>query len=118
MARRHRSKGHGTLFKRNGHGAWRAAWYDHEGRRRERSTRTTDRAAAERILAKRVADAALRREGVIDARAEAVTQQGHRPIADHLHDWRAALQAKANSPKRIAVACGRTERIAAGCKFS
>ena len=66
MAKRTRSKGTGSLFKRNGRGSWIATWYDHEGRRREHSTRTTDKAAAERILSKHVTDAALRREGVID----------------------------------------------------
>ncbi len=33
-----------------------AAWYGHNGRRKQRSTRTTDKAAAEHILSKRMGD--------------------------------------------------------------
>ena len=61
MARKRRGNGSGSLFKRNASGAWIGAWYTHDGRRREKSTGTTDRAAAQRILSKWVADAALRR---------------------------------------------------------
>jgi site-specific recombinase XerC len=43
-------------------------------------TRTTDKAAARRILAKLVADAALRREGVIDPTQDAYAQAAARDI--------------------------------------
>jgi len=72
------------LFKRDGRGSWIAAWLDHAGKRRERSTRTTDRATAQRILAKWVADAALRREGIIDPRADGYAAHGRRPLAEHV----------------------------------
>jgi hypothetical protein len=45
MAKKRRSSGQGTLFKRKPDGPWIAAWYDHAGKRRARSTRTTDRRA-------------------------------------------------------------------------
>ena len=83
MAKRIRSRGSGTLFKRNGHGPWIASWHDEIGRRRERSTRTTDKASAERILAKHVADAALRRDGVIDARQDKLSAEAKKLLADH-----------------------------------
>ena len=57
--KRRRGNGQGTLYRRTDHGPWLAAWYDHNDKRVERSTRTTDKAAAERILAKRVTDVAL-----------------------------------------------------------
>ena len=79
MAKR-RSNGTGTLFKRTEGGPWLASWFDHTGKRLERSTRTTDRAAAERILTRRVADAALRRDGVVDAALDEITQQSRRSI--------------------------------------
>jgi hypothetical protein len=41
-----------SLFKRKGDRAWIISWFDGQGRRRERSSRTTDRRAAERIAAK------------------------------------------------------------------
>lgn len=84
MVRRLRSKGTGTLYKREGRGSWIASWFDHDGVRRERSTRTTDRAAAERILTKHTADAALRREGVIDPNLDRCAIEGRRPLAEHI----------------------------------
>ena len=50
---RKRGNGQGTLFKKNGKN-WHASWYDHLGKRHSCSTGTTDKAAAERILAKYV----------------------------------------------------------------
>jgi len=115
--KRRRGNGQGTLYRRD-RGPWIAAWYDHNGKRIERSTRTTDKAAAERILRKRVTDAALRRDGVIDARAEAVSDQARRPISEHLADWRTLLVAKGNGVKRVKMAFGRARRMLDGCGFA
>ena len=87
MTRKHRSKGTGSLFRKQPKGPWIASWYDHDGRRRERSTRTTDRAAAERILAKHVADAALRRDLVIDPKADRYATEGRKPLKAHIADY-------------------------------
>ena len=87
MARKQRSRGTGTLFRRAARGPWIASWYDHTGKRRERSTRTTDKAAAERILAKRVAETALRRDGVVDATKDRYAIEGRKPLADHVRDY-------------------------------
>ncbi|MCH8880534.1 MAG: tyrosine-type recombinase/integrase [Planctomycetes bacterium] len=100
MAKR-RSNGTGTLFKRTEGGPWLASWFDHTGKRMERSTRTTDRAAAERILTKRVADAALRRDGVVDPSLDEITQQARRTIESHLNDYEARMQAASRSAKHI-----------------
>ncbi len=66
-----------TVFKRGGKnnrgGAYYISWYDHTGKRRTKSARTTDKATADRITAKLEADAALRREGVIDAALDAIS---------------------------------------------
>ena len=107
MARTRRGNGQGSLFKRTPRGCWIASWYDHDGKRKERSTRTTDKASAERILRKLVSDAALRTDGVIDARAEAVCKQGQRPIAEHMADFERWLHSKGNTSKHVAhmVAC-------------
>ena len=87
MARRRRSNGQGALFKRTDGGPWIASWFDHTGKRKERSTRTTDKATAQRILTKHVADAALRREGVIDPRKDRYVVEGRKPLADHITDY-------------------------------
>ncbi len=82
MARKQRSKGTGSIYRKSPKGPWIAAYQDHLGRRRERSTRTTDRATAERILNKLVADTALRREGVIDPRSDRLATASRSSIVD------------------------------------
>jgi len=79
-----RRSGAGTLYKRGGKGAWIASWFDHNGKRKEKSTRTTDRATAERIIGKLVADTALRREGVIDAAQDRFAIEGRKPLSEHI----------------------------------
>ncbi|MCH8829370.1 MAG: hypothetical protein IID45_07305, partial [Planctomycetes bacterium] len=88
-----------------------ARWFDHTGKRREASTRTTDRAAAERILAKRIADAALRRDGVIDARDDRYAAAERRPLTEHVADWRATLIAKGVTPKHTRLHVTRLEAL-------
>jgi len=101
MARKRRPNGQGTLFRRKPEGPWLASWYDHTGRRREHSTRTTDRRAAERILAKRVADAALRRDGVIDARKDRFSEENRKPLAEHVADYIAHCRHAGHAAKHV-----------------
>jgi len=91
----------GSLYKRDGVGAWIASWYDHDGRRREHSTRTTDRAAAERILAKLVADAALRRDGVVDARQDRFAIEGRKALTEHVADYIAHCRHAGQAPHHV-----------------
>ena len=102
MGKKRRGNGQGTLFKRQSKGPWIASWYDHTGKRRWRSTRTTDRRAAQRILDKYVADTALRREGVVDPRLDAICEQSKRSVEAHLADYEAMLKAGGRSEKHIA----------------
>ena len=116
MATKRRSHGQGTLFKRSGRGPWIASWHDHTGKRLERSTRTTDKAAAERILAKRVADAALRREGVIDPKDDQYKLAETRPLSDHIDEFQKALLAKGNTEDHAKEATAHVRRVASLCK--
>ncbi len=113
-----RGNGSGTIFKRNGRGAWIARWYGHDGKRHGQSTRTTDKAAALRILNKLVTDDALRRAGVIDPRLEAIGIQTHRPISEHLDDWRASLRAKGGTSKQTSQVSRRAEKLINDCGFT
>ena len=84
--KRRRGNGQGTLFKRaqSGDGPWIAKWYDQDGKRRQKSTGTTDKAAAKRILQKRVEEVALRKAGVLDARQESLSAEMRKPLSSHI----------------------------------
>jgi integrase len=73
-----------SVFKRKGRPHYLASWFDEIGRRRERSTKTTDRRAAERIARKWEADALLRAEGVVDPAADRLAQANRKPLAEHV----------------------------------
>ncbi len=82
-----RSNGQGGIIRRSEGGPWIARWYGVDGRRREASTRTTCKATAQRILARRVADEALRKAGVIDARQDRLAAEGRVPLDDHIEAY-------------------------------
>ena len=103
-------------LSRDHRGVWIARWTAANGRRRKRSTQTTDKAAAQRILSKWLADEALKRSGVVDSRAEALAQQSRRPIAEHVNDWEAALRAKGTSEAQVTQQSNRASAIAADIK--
>ena len=94
--KRQRARGQGTLFKRDPKGPWVARWLDCRGKRCETSTHTTDKAAAERILAKRVADAALRRDGVIDPTQDRFLEEAQKPLVMHFADHDEYLRVHVN----------------------
>ncbi len=111
MTKRQRSRGNGSLYRRNGRGNWICRWFDASGKRCERSTRTTDRTAAQRILTKHVSDAQLRRDGVIDARADRYAVENTKPLAEHLQDWIRALTAKGITQKQVGTLRVRVEGL-------
>lgn len=94
-----------TVFKRGGKGTrggrYYIAYFDHKGKRRVHSTRCSDKVTAERIAAKKEADAALRRDGVIDPQLDAICQQSQRTIQSHLKDYEAKMVAVNRVPKHV-----------------
>jgi integrase len=90
---------------------------DHTGKRRTKSTNTTDKATAERIARKYEADAALRREGVIDPTLDSVSQESRRSMNDHLTDFEHKLQAANRTDKHIRVTIKFIRRIAEHAGF-
>ncbi len=116
--KRNRGNGSGSVFKRRDDGPYCIAWFDANGQRREHNTLTTDKQAAERILAKRLTDVALRRDGIIDARQESLVIQSTRPIEGHLADFEAMMTARQRSQDHIkrTVAFVREVCTAAGFK--
>src|SRR5688500_11837765 len=94
-----------SVFKRGGKanrgGVWYAAWTDHTGKPKTKSTRTTDKGAAELIAAQYERDAALRRQGNIDVTQEALAAQTRRPLADHVAEFCETLTARQNTAKHV-----------------
>ena len=116
MARNQRSKGTGSLFRKTPRGAWIASHWDHAGKRREHSTRTTDRQAAERILTKLVADTALRRDLVIDPRDDRFATEGRRPLAEHVGAYIAHCRHAGQAPHHVAQKATQLDAMTAGSK--
>ncbi len=111
MGRQQRSKGTGTIYKRGGSGPWIACYWDHKGKRREHSCRTTDRQAAERILNKFVADVALRRDLVIDPVEDDIATAGRRPLFQHVDEYLAYCRNLAQDPRHIDQKRGHLDRL-------
>src|SRR5687767_2779366 len=99
--KRNRGNGSGSIFRRRSDGPYCVAWYDAVGKRREHNTLTTDKQTAERILADKLADVALRRDGIIDPRQESLAIQSRRPLEEHLVDFEAMLQARQRSEGHV-----------------
>lgn len=120
IKRTRRANLQGTLRLRGeaGGGVWIAVYHDEHGRRVWRSTGTTDRALAERILAKRVADVALRREGIVDPREEALSLAGRQPVAQALGDYLAEVGARGRSAQHLADLRRHIESVAKGARWS
>jgi integrase len=99
--KRNRGNGEGSIFKRQDGGPWYITWYDHASKRREQCTKTTDKGTAQRILADKLADVALRRDGIIDVRQESVIIEGSKRIESHLADFEAMMKARQRSDGHV-----------------
>lgn len=90
-----------SIYRRKGAGPWLINHYDQHGRRKERSSRTTDFRAAERIAQKLEADVALRREGVVDARHERLAEENRKPLAQHVREYLQHCHGRGVAPKGV-----------------
>ena len=110
-----------SVFKRGGKanrgGYWYVSWFDHGGKRRIKCSRTTDKAAAERIGAKHESDAALRRDRVIDPALDAIAQQSRRTVESHLVDYEAKLQTAGRSAGHVSRTAGFIREVATAAGF-
>ena len=111
-----------TVFKRGGKanrkGVYYVQWYDHEGKRRTECTGTTDKATADRLAAKYQDEVAQRERGLIDPAAEKYAQHGRRPIAEHVADFRAELEARGNDADYINQTMARVEAVIGRCSLN
>src|SRR4051812_41495925 len=87
-----------SVFKPKGSTKYVIFYTDENGRRRKK-TGATDKAVTQRIARDIENRVALRREGVIDARADALVSHEARPLADHLADWQRDMLARGKTPR-------------------
>ncbi len=90
-----------SIYKKNGKGNYYVSFYDANGRRVEKSSRTTDRRAAERLARELEHDALRAREGLIDPAAERLRDESRRAVTEHVNAYRDAMVAAGSSGKHI-----------------
>src|SRR5262245_27470524 len=101
-----------SIFKPSGKSKYVILYIDETGRRRKK-TGAKDKQVTERIARDLENRVALRREGVVDVKAEAYRDHEARPLAEHLTDWVKALQAKGTTPKHSRLFSDRARRVVA-----
>lgn len=93
---RARGNGEGSLFKRDkgrgNKGPWYLSWFDERGKRREECAKTTDRATAQRMLAKRTEEVAKRRDGIISPSESMIVDAARTAIEKHIGEYIAACK--------------------------
>jgi len=104
-----------TIYKRGDGKRWYVSYFDHTGTRRTVSARTSEYEAAKRIAAKLEAEAALRRERVIDPREESIAEQLSRPIGEHLADFRAKIRAAGRTDRHATDTISKCRKIVKAC---
>ncbi len=116
MARKRRGNGSGSLFQRTEGGAWIASWFDAQGVRRERSTRTRSKGDAERIARTWVERSALERAGLVKPEGGTeVDRHAAAPIAAHLESFKQSKMAEGRTAKHVADTAAMIETTAAEC---
>ena len=91
-----------SVYKRRGRPNYYVSWFDHTGERCVRSSGTTDKRAAERMAAKLVADALLRRDGVIDPHTDRYTASLRCPLSVHLEAYYESCELQERSRSTMA----------------
>lgn len=91
-----------SVFKLAGNPTWIVEFTDYQGRRRRRTSGTTDKRTAERVGAKYEADEALRKSGIVDPRLEAFAKEDQRPFKDHVTDYVEHLKLAGRVPHHCA----------------
>lgn len=111
-----RGNGGGSLFRRSPSGPWVARYFDGRGVRRERSTRTTSRADAERIMRGWIERAALEREGLASPEGGTdLDRHARAPLAEHLEAFTTAKRAEGRAAKTASDTAEMIRRTAEAC---
>jgi integrase len=106
-----------TIYKPAGRSKYIIEYLDENGDRR-RKTGATDKTVTERLARDLENRVLLRREGLIDPKAESLKAHESKSLADHLADWQACLIHRGGTAKHADLSADRVRRLAAvmcGC---
>src|SRR5262245_17867341 len=101
-----------SVFKPKGRSKYLILYHDEHGRRRKK-VGATDKAVSQRIAREIENRVALRREGVIDAKADAMVSHEARPLAAHLADWHRDMLARGKTARHADQYRDRAGKLAA-----
>jgi integrase len=82
-----------SVFRKKGRKHYTVAWFDASGKRRERTTKTSDRASATKIADAIQDRMNRRREGFTSDRSDGILAASRRPIGEHLDEFIASILA-------------------------
>ncbi len=99
-----------SVFKPKGSKKYVILYTDEQGRRRKKSG-ATDKGVTQRIARDLENQAVLRREGLIDPKADAYRTHEARAIAGHLDDFRRSLDSKGGTARHPAVTRSRAAKV-------
>jgi integrase/recombinase XerD len=103
-----------SIFKRKGDERWTMSWFDHEGRRREQASGTTDKKLAQR-LANDIEDRELeRKRGLIDPAAERLALARSAPLDQNLDAYESHLTHLQRNQGHVATTLSYIRRTANG----
>jgi len=101
-----------TIFKPAGRTKY-IIEYTNEDGKRCRKTGATDKGVTQRIANDLENRVALRREGLIDPKAESFKAHDDKPLADHLADWRDSMVHRGMTAKHADQSTDRVRRLIA-----
>ena len=104
-----------TVFKTAGRAKYVIQYFDENGRRRK-ATGATDKAVSERIAHDLENNVALRKQGLIDPKAESFRDHEAKPQAHHLDAWHRDMLAKGKTPKHADLSRDRAAKLIAMVK--
>ena len=90
-----------TLFKRPGRKNWMIQYFDHSGKRRERSSRTTDRRSAERLAAQLEEVATKVRSGLISSTDASISEAAKSGVDAHVDAYLAWCRQVGQADKNV-----------------
>jgi integrase/recombinase XerD len=105
-----------SIFKIKGRPNWSVSWNDASGRRRLRSTGTTDRKLAERIASRIEETELLAREGFVDPRAERFAIGARTPLLEHVEKFVTYLRDKGSTESHAKDRASQLQRLLAVMK--